>query len=34
MKPSEPPLLNTAREHDVPLPVLGSWVPRAETEKS
>lgn len=27
-------LLRTAREHDVPLPVLGSWAPRAETETS
>lgn len=27
-------LLLTAREHDVPLPVLGSWAPRAETETS
>lgn len=34
VKQSELLLLSTAREHDVPLPVLGSWVPRAETEKS
>lgn len=34
VKQSELLLLCTAREHDVPLPVLDSWVPRAETEKS